>query len=98
MIDHVKTDYPDEYVRVNVNADKLCLSVARSANKESEWTYAKEDIQLPKEVLNVSTRTVPKDLFISNLPGSSSKYTPSKPDRSRRSRKPSTIDGMDTNG
>ena len=59
-----------------MNADKLSLSVARRANKESEWTYAKEDVQLPKEVLNVSTRTVPKDLLISNLPGSSSRYTP----------------------
>ena len=98
VIDHVKTDFPGEYVRVNVNADKLSLSVARRANKESEWTYAKEDVQLPKEVLNVSTRTVPKDLLISNLPGNSSRYTPSKPDRSRISRKPSAMDGMDTNG
>ena len=97
VIDHVKADFPGEYVRVNVLADKLCLSVARRANKDTEWTYCREDICLPKEVLNVSSRTVPKDLVIPNLPRSGNKYTPSKPDRSRPGRKSSTMEVSENN-
>ena len=92
VIDHVKTNFPGEYVRVNVDAGNLSLSVARRANKDTEWTYCKEDVRLPKEVLNVSARSVPKDLPPMNLPGGGGRYTPTKPDRSRPSRRPSNME------
>ena len=88
----VKKKYPGEFVRVKVDAVKLSLSVARRANGDSEWTYLREDITLPREVLNVTSRTVPKDLVFGNLPEGLGNFTPTKPNRGRQGRKPSSME------
>ena len=92
VIDLVKEKFLGEFVRVNVDAARLCLNVARRGNKDTEWTYLREDITLPREVLDVSTRTVPKDLAFPHLPESLSNFTPNKPARGRSSRKPSNME------
>ena len=88
----VKSQFPGEFVRVNVDAARLCLNVARRGEKDTEWTYLKDDIPLPKEVLNVSTRKVPTDLCFENLPAALSKYTPNKPERGRSGRVASNME------
>ena len=46
----------------------------------------------PKEVLDVTSRTVPKDLSFVNLPSSLANFTPNKPTRGRSGRNPSTME------
>ena len=92
VIDAVKVQFPGEFVRVTVDPSKMCLSVARRGNKDTEWTYLREDIILPKEVLDVTSRTVPKDLSFINLPSSLANFTPNKPTRGRSGRNPSTME------
>ena len=93
----VKKQFPGEFVRVNVDPNKFCLFVARRSNKDTEWTYLREGIPIPKEALNVSTRTVPKDLSFDYLPECLRDFTPTKPQRGRSGRKPSTSEAISMN-
>ena len=92
VVDKVKKKFPGEFVRVNVNANKFSLSVARRGATESTWIYLRDEITLPTEVLNVSTRTVPKDFVLQNLPNGLLDFTPNKPERGRQGRKPSRME------
>ena len=97
VIDMVKKQFPGEFVRVNVDPNKFCLFVARRGNKDTEWTYLREGIRIPKEALNVSTRTVPKDLSFDYLPECLRDFTPTKPQRGRSGRKPSSTEVISMN-
>ena len=97
VIDMVKKQFPGEFVRVNVDPNKVCLFVARRGNKDTEWTYLREGIPIPKKALNVSTRTVPKDLSFDYLPECLRDFTPTKPQRGRSGRKPSTPEATTMN-
>ena len=79
-------------IRVNVDSNNLTLQVARRADKDTGWSYLRDPIMLPADVLNVSTRTVPKDFVLLNLPECLTDYTPNKPERGRQGRKPSSME------
>ena len=66
---HVKQAFPSDFIRVNVDANSMSLKVARRPKDSAEWVYYQRDVGLPPEVLNVTTRVVPKDLVLTNLPG-----------------------------
>ena len=92
VVDKVKKKFPGEFVRVNVDSTKLSLNVARRGSKDTNWSYLRDDIFLPKDVLNIGTRKVPQDFVLRNLPESISDYTPNKPDRGRYSRRASNME------
>ena len=55
VITHVKSDFPNDFIRVLVGANNMALKVARRPKDCAEWTYYKRDIGLPAAVLNVNT-------------------------------------------
>jgi hypothetical protein len=63
VIADVKKDYPGCRVKVTVDANNFALRVARWHEKGG-WFYAKEDIPLPKEALDIHSRRIPDSLFI----------------------------------
>jgi len=79
VIEHVREDYEDEYIRVSVEPSKFALKVARRT--EHGWYNYSDLVKLPEEAYNVSARTVPEGLTIPNLPP-----------RRQRLRIPSTAD------
>ena len=81
-----------EFIRVNVDPNNLSLQVARCGDKDLGWSYLRDPIMLPADVLNVSTRTVPKDFVLLDLPECLTDYTPNKPERGRQGRKPSSME------
>ena len=75
-VDQVKADFPDNFVRVNVDVKNLALKLARrpkleSTKGKSEWVYYSRPVKLPREVLNIQARTVPENLVYEGLPPSS---------------------------
>ena len=92
VVDRVKKKFPGEFIRVNVDSNNLTLQVARRADKDSGWSYLRDPIMLPADVLNLNTRTVPKDFALLNLPECLTDYTPNKPERGRQGRKPSSME------
>ena len=94
-VTHVKSDFPNDYIRVLVDASNMALKVARRPKDYTEWTYCKRDIDLPADVLNVSTRKAPEELLLTNLPGSGEdNITPTKPFRGRNQTKKSTVNSI----
>ena len=75
-----------------MDSTRLSLNVARHGNKDTSWTYLRDDIFLPKDVINIGTRKVPQDFVLCNLPDSISDYTPNKPDRGRQGRRASNME------
>ena len=92
VIDKVKQKFPGEFVKVYVDSTRLSLAVARRGDKDSGWTYLKDDIPLPLDVLNVHSRSVPKDISPINLPDALADFTPTKPGRGRQGKKASPIE------
>ena len=92
VINHVKADFPDNFIRVQVDANNMALRLARRPKESSEWTYYKHDIGLPVDVLDVTSRKSPPhaDLHLSNLPGNGD-ATPTKPTRGRQLDKKKTV-------
>ena len=75
----------------------MSLSVARGANNESGWSYLKEYIPLPQEVLNVDAQKVPEGFRLTNLPECIGGDTPTKPERGRQGKKSSVMEVADSN-
>ena len=95
VITHVKSDFPNDFIRVLVDANNMALKVARRPKDCAEWTYYKRDIGLPAAVLNVNTRKVPEELLLTNLPGSGEdNITPTKPFRGRNQTKKLTVNSI----
>jgi hypothetical protein len=74
VIDKVKSDFPDNQVKVAVDTKKMCLRVARrctvegAANYSKKWNSYEKLIPLPNEVLNIDTRKVPEGFKLDILP------------------------------
>jgi hypothetical protein len=74
VIDKVKSDYPDNQVKVAVDTRRFCLRVARrctvegSENYGKKWNSYEKLIPLPTEALNVDTRKVPEGFKMDFLP------------------------------
>jgi hypothetical protein len=74
LVKHVKTEYPEDFVKVTVIPNKLGLKVARrtgSGENKGMWFNYEKLVGLPNEVLDVSTFKAPdlSKLELSNLPG-----------------------------
>jgi hypothetical protein len=72
VTEKVKTDFPDNQVKVMVDTNKFCLRVARREPPEGEektkWIYYDRVIPLPEQVLDVDARKVPGGFKIRYLP------------------------------
>ena len=74
VIDHVKADYPDNFVRVTVDPGKFALKVARKLSARADesgtadWKVYDSLIPLPKEALDISARSVPEGFRMSSFP------------------------------
>jgi hypothetical protein len=67
IIDKVKTQYPDNFIRVAVDTGKMVFKVARKPPKDApdnSWKYGKVDIPIPPAALDISRRWAPKDFKI----------------------------------
>jgi hypothetical protein len=67
IIDTVKSDFPDNFIRVVVDINNMVFKVARKPPKDAKdnaWKYGKVDIPIPKEALDISCRRAPKDFKI----------------------------------
>lgn len=81
-INLVKEDYPEDFVRVNVDSNNFSLKVSlRAKGKESEWRKCGASIPLPNAALDITSRKIPEDMKMS-LPIDI--YTPGR--ESRRDR------------
>ena len=65
VLNHVKTGYPDNYVRITVDPNSFALKVARrppatELDPDPAWKVHDRLIPLPKEALNISARKVPE--------------------------------------
>jgi hypothetical protein len=73
VTDKVKSDYPDNHVKVAVDSDKFCLKVARrpppgNCEKKSRWLYYDRVIPLPDIALDVDSRRIPEGFKMRYLP------------------------------
>jgi hypothetical protein len=67
IVNEVKQVHPDNFVRVNVDTNKLVFKVARKPPKgdpDPRWKYDVKDVPIPVEAMNVTIRQVPKDFKI----------------------------------
>ena len=69
VVNYVKSEYPDNMVRVNVDLPRLGLRVARKPPGEGQyWKDYKHILPLPAEVFDVSARKVPDNFNVMDLP------------------------------
>ena len=66
VVDHIRQDYPGEFVRISVDVAKFGLKIARRCN--DSWVHYEGLVTLPEEAYNVSARTVPDNINVGNLP------------------------------
>ena len=84
---HIKIQFPDNQVRVNVDTAKLGLKISRRPPKCSVWKDYKHPVPLPTEVFDVSARAVPDGFKVTGLP---------EPDPIPPAEKDPAIETMDT--
>jgi hypothetical protein len=95
VVHKVKTDYPNNQVKVQVDTQKLCLKVSRrEKNTENpmKWNSYDVNIPLPKEALDIDIRTVPVGFKMHPLPPTPGK--PGSPGRSESSAQASSSSDM----
>ena len=89
VVNHVKSNYPDNQVRVNIDLKNLGLKVGRRGpavdGHPAEWNDYSRLIDLPKEVFDVSARSVPDNFKVSDLPSTPRKPVPMNTDSSPNS-------------
>jgi hypothetical protein len=72
VTDKVKSDFPDNHVKVAVDTGKFCLKVARRPASEEKskgkWLYYDRVIPLPDLALDVDARRVPDGFKVKYLP------------------------------
>jgi hypothetical protein len=66
-VDHLRKDYPQDYIRVTVDTDKVALKISRK-NKVEGWFHWDEPVLLPEEVLDIHARDAPDSMIVRNLP------------------------------
>ncbi len=77
VVDKVKSDFPEDVVRVNIDIENFALKVARKPPGAAEWERKKNPIPLPSSALDVNARKLPED-FVFEF------STPNSPRESRR--------------
>jgi hypothetical protein len=69
VIDHVRKVYPDDFVKVNVHANKFALKVSRRPKgKDLAWIEYPDLLTLPNEAYDISLKKVPSGLKMFFLP------------------------------
>jgi hypothetical protein len=69
VIDHVRLSHPDDFVKVNVHANKFALKVSRRPKgKDLPWIEYPDLLSLPNEALDISLKKVPDGLKMFFLP------------------------------
>jgi len=83
-VSHVKRNYPDNQVRVNIDLKNLGLKVGRRPpavdGHPADWKDYTRLIALPPEVFDVSARTIPENFKVSDLPDTPVKQVPMQTD------------------
>ncbi len=59
---------PDHFVRVNVDPNKMVLKLSWKAPGSTQWEHHHSVIPIPDEALDITSKTVPESLVLSNLP------------------------------
>ena len=105
VISHVKVNYPDNQVKVNVDLKNLGLKVSRRPPSEGgRLQYWKEHdrlIPIPAEAYDIGARKIPDNFVVRDLPDSPAKVNAMNVDRSPASKSPprlSRIDGQGSTG
>jgi hypothetical protein len=69
VIDHVRKVYPEDFVKVNVHANKCALKVSRRPKgKDLAWIEYPDLLTLPNEAYDISLKKVPPGLKMFFLP------------------------------
>jgi hypothetical protein len=66
-VDHFRGSYPNDYIKVFVDTQKMALKVSRKV-KGDGWYEHNDPIKLPDAVLDIKARFVPKGFVFTNLP------------------------------
>jgi hypothetical protein len=77
-VDKVKSDYPDNQVKVAVDTKTISLKVSRRVKKvenPDKWSVFDVNVPLPNEVLNITAR-VPPGFKLEKLPAGPSDRAP----------------------
>jgi hypothetical protein len=72
-VQEAKQTYPDNFIRVTLDTNKMVFKVARRPPKDAPdngWKYGKVDIPVPEAALDINCRKVPKGFKI-NIPETS---------------------------
>jgi hypothetical protein len=90
IVNRVKSRYPDNFVRVIVDTDKMVFRVSRKPPNDApdpSWQDRQDDIPIPALALDPNIRKVPRDfkLEIPNSPGKTRVPTPAKSSTRRSS-------------
>ena len=67
VIDHFRSCYQEDYIKVQVDPSNFCLKVSRRSKKDG-WFKYDDPIPLPEEAYNTTARSVPEGFAIQNLP------------------------------
>jgi len=81
VIEHVRNDYPEEFIKVQVDPKKFCLKVSRRTVSK-EWFKFDDDIPLPEIAYNINARSVPDDFVMPPLPTRVRREPTPPPDKS----------------
>jgi len=65
---HIKAQFPDNHVRVNVDTANLGLKISRRPPNCPVWKDYKHPVPLPPEVFDVTARSVPVGFKVTGLP------------------------------
>jgi hypothetical protein len=66
VIQHVRAEFPKDYVKVTVDAENMALKISRRSS--DGWYTFDDPIYLPKEVLDINARWVPDGVVVKDLP------------------------------
>jgi hypothetical protein len=67
IVQEAKQSYPDNFIRVTLDTNKMVFRVARRPPKDAPdngWRYGKVDIPVPEAALDINCRKVPKGFKI----------------------------------
>jgi hypothetical protein len=87
VIEKVKTDYPDNQVKVTVDTSSFSLRVSMRQKVEGtpgRWETFEKNIPLPKEALDVYSRKFPQGFQMEFLPPNKEKGVKGSPEKQRK--------------
>ena len=74
-MDHFKTKYDKDMVRVSLDLPNVSLKVFRKPKESSDWVQLDRLLPLPDAVLNIAARKVPENF---TMPGLTLEKNPEK--------------------